>query len=68
MSHGGDRARDNLVDALAQYIDEHGYSPTVRELAETVGLSPSAVHMHLEVLRGRGAVTGGHSPRTLRPA
>ena len=33
---------------LADYVDEHGYPPTVREIGDAVGLaSPSTVHAHL---------------------
>jgi repressor LexA len=34
---------------LAEYVDAHGYPPTVREIGDAVGLaSPSTVHAHLE--------------------
>jgi repressor LexA len=40
---------------LAQYVDEHGYPPTVREIGEAVGLaSPSTVHAHLANLERAG--------------
>jgi repressor LexA len=33
---------------LVEYVDRHGYPPTVREIGEAVGLaSPSTVHAHL---------------------
>ena len=33
---------------LAEYVDAHGYPPTVREIGDAVGLaSPSTVHAHL---------------------
>jgi repressor LexA len=33
---------------LVEYVDRHGYPPTVREIGEAVGLaSPSRVHAHL---------------------
>ena len=33
---------------LVEYVDGHGYPPTVREIGEAVGLaSPSTVHAHL---------------------
>ena len=32
---------------LAEYVDAHGYPPTVREIGDAVGLaSPSTVHAH----------------------
>jgi repressor LexA len=40
---------------LAQYVDSHGYPPTVREIGDAVGLaSPSTVHAHLANLERAG--------------
>jgi repressor LexA len=40
---------------LAEYVDEHGYPPTVREIGDAVGLaSPSTVHAHLANLERVG--------------
>jgi repressor LexA len=40
---------------LAQYVDDHGYPPTVREIGDAVGLaSPSTVHAHLANLERAG--------------
>ncbi len=42
---------------LTQYVDEHGYPPTVREIGEAVGLaSPSTVHAHLANLERAGLI------------
>jgi repressor LexA len=40
---------------LVEYVDLHGYPPTVREIGEEVGLaSPSTVHAHLANLERAG--------------
>jgi repressor LexA len=40
---------------LVDYVDRHGYPPTVREIGEAVGLaSPSTVHAHLANLERGG--------------
>ena len=40
---------------LAEYVDSHGYPPTVREIGDAVGLaSPSTVHAHLANLERAG--------------
>ena len=40
---------------LTEYVDRHGYPPTVREIGEAVGLaSPSTVHAHLANLQRAG--------------
>ena len=44
-----------ILDYLREFIDEHGYPPTVREIGEAVGLSsPSTVHAHLAQLERAG--------------
>jgi repressor LexA len=43
---------------LVDYVDGHGYPPTVREIGEAVGLaSPSTVHAHLANLERAGLLT-----------
>jgi len=40
---------------LVEYVDDHGYPPTVREIGDAVGLaSPSTVHAHLANLERGG--------------
>ena len=42
---------------LVEYVDDHGYPPTVREIGEHVGLaSPSTVHAHLANLERSGLI------------
>ena len=66
---------------LAQYVDDHGYPPTVREIGDAVGLaSPSTVHAHLANLERAGLLrrdptkpraielVGRRKPETLAPA
>ena len=47
--------QQEIWDFLADYVDRHGYPPTVREIGEAVGLaSPSTVHAHLANLERAG--------------
>jgi repressor LexA len=47
--------QQEIWDFLAEYVDRHGYPPTVREIGEAVGLaSPSTVHAHLANLERAG--------------
>jgi len=44
-----------ILDYLREFVDDHGYPPTVREIGEAVGLrSPSTVHAHLAQLERAG--------------
>jgi repressor LexA len=44
-----------IFDFVSEYVREHGYPPTVREIGEAVGLaSPSTVHAHLANLERAG--------------
>lgn len=66
----GDEVRDDIIDFIVWYIGKHGYSPTVREIGQGVGLrSPSSVHAHLVKLQNDGRIetdAGFNSPRAIR--
>jgi repressor LexA len=47
--------QQQIWDFLVDYVDDHGYPPTVREIGDAVGLaSPSTVHAHLANLERAG--------------
>jgi repressor LexA len=47
--------QQEILQFLGQYVDDHGYPPTVREIGDAVGLaSPSTVHAHLANLERLG--------------
>ncbi len=47
--------QQQIWNYLVEYVDRHGYPPTVREIGEQVGLaSPSTVHAHLANLERAG--------------
>src|SRR5712691_8673883 len=47
--------QQEIWDFLVDYVDRHGYPPTVREIGGAVGLaSPSTVHAHLGNLERAG--------------
>jgi len=49
------RRQQEIWDFLVDYVDRHGYPPTVREIGDAVGLaSPSTVHAHLANLERAG--------------
>ncbi len=65
--HDAER-RQRILDCIAQTVEERGYPPSVREIADAVGLaSTSAVHHHLIALERDGLLERGtHSSRALR--
>ena len=49
------KARYGVLIALAAYIQENGYCPSIRELAEELDVrSHSSVHFHLDSLHNEG--------------
>ena len=65
--HDAER-RQRILDCIARTVEERGYPPSVREIADAVGLaSTSAVHHHLIALERDGLLErGSHSSRALR--
>ena len=54
MPRTSDKA-DKIVDYVNQFILEHGYSPSVREIGAAVGLrSTASVSYHLQALQAKG--------------
>ncbi len=46
-----------IVDFIAQYIQKNGYAPTLREIADAIGVSSLAtVHEHLEALDRKNVI------------
>lgn len=59
--------QDQIYQFICKEVDEKGYPPSVREIAEAVGLSsPSTVHTHLQILEDKGYIRRDLSkPRAL---
>src|SRR5207253_11088334 len=46
-----------ILEFILSTVEARGYPPSVREIAEAVGLaSPSTVHAHLEALQSKGYI------------
>ena len=51
----GQKIRDEIVRKIIEYIEEHGYPPTNREICQMTGLkSTSSVSHYLSVLFAEG--------------
>jgi repressor LexA len=57
--HGLTSRQRDVIDAIVGFRREHQYGPSVRDIAEAIGLGPSGVHHHLKVLRQKGWLSGG---------
>lgn len=66
----GEEVRSKILEAIVLYFKEHGYSPTVREIAYMVGLkSTASVQSHLIRMLKDGMIetdTGIGTPRAIR--
>ena len=58
------KKQEQILDYIKQYIQATGYAPTLKEIAEAIGVSSLAtVHEHLESLENKGLIKrkGGKS-------
>ena len=63
-----DDSKQRVLDAVILFFENHGYSPTIREICDMTGLtSTSTVHHHIERLVNAGKLNMGEygSPRTI---
>lgn len=60
-------SQHKIIEAIRVHTDAHHHAPTTRELADVLGIAPSAVHGTLVRLRTMGLVTWSEGQaRTLR--
>lgn len=51
------KRQKQILDFIKQYIEKYGYSPTLAEIAEAIGVSSLAtVHEHLQALVHKGVI------------
>lgn len=49
--------QQELYETIKEFIDEHTYSPTIRELCELMGgKSPGTIHPGLKILKRKGYI------------
>ncbi|NLI12956.1 LexA family protein [Pelotomaculum propionicicum] len=49
-------SNQDLLNAIKNYTERHGYSPTIRELSKITGAGVGTVHKHLNELLYGGYV------------
>lgn len=68
LKEHGKELRERMYQFILKYIDDMGYSPTVREIGNAVGLkSKSSVYSHLTQLEIEGRIESKpYCPRTIK--
>ena len=61
------RRQEDALNFIKSYIVSHGYPPTVREIATSIGVSsPATVQAHLDSLANKGYIKkGSNKNRTI---
>ena len=66
----GEEIRFKMKEKIIEYMCEHGYAPSVREIGEMVGLkSSSSIQSHLMLMFEQGMLESDgefRSPRAIR--
>lgn len=47
LAEKGKKIREEMLQAIIEYIEQHGYPPTTREIGEMVGLKALLLSMHI---------------------
>ena len=56
------KRQEDALRFIKTYIVSHGYPPTVREIAENIGVSsPATVQAHLDCLANKGYIKKGNN-------
>jgi repressor LexA len=63
----GQHRREQMLDFIRAYRGSHGYSPTMQEIADSLGMSGlNGVARHLKLLEAAGRIrTTAHIPRSI---
>lgn len=56
MNDGGDWQRHRILGFLREFAQREGYSPSYREIGESLGIAVSTVSYHLGLLRAEGSL------------
>lgn len=63
------KKQEQILNIVTKYIEENGYSPTVRDICKEAGLnSPATVYQHLKLLKEKGYIkSDNNKQRTIKP-
>lgn len=62
------RKQRELTDWIAQFVYDHGYPPTQREMAQGMGVTVGSINSRIDRAVLAGLLTRGEGPRTVMPA
>ncbi len=62
----GQRMRAEICRFVPAFTTEHGYPPTITEIAAHLQISVRSTHRHVHRLLDEGRLSVGPGPRTLR--
>jgi SOS-response transcriptional repressor LexA len=66
IAHGRD-VREQIVDFVVEYMQEHGWSPSYEEISEALGIrNRSTIFKHLHILERENRIVLGGGPRQIR--
>ena len=61
------KRQEEVLEFIAKYLQEHGYSPTIREVASHFSISVKGADDHLKALKKKGLLRqGDNKPRTMK--
>lgn len=70
LKQQGEETREKILKSIVSYIEEHGYSPSVRDICDMTGLkSTSTIKSHLDRMFRDGLLEtdcGIGTPRAIR--
>lgn len=70
MNKVGEKRREQIRDFIVEYNQEHGYGPSLAEIAEGIYISSSSsIHNHINVMLANGMLETDAelgTPRALR--
>ena len=54
LTEHGNEIRRQMLEYIGQYISEHGYAPSNKEIADAIQIAPSCVWQHMNILLAQG--------------
>lgn len=59
-------AQERTLCFIVDYVEEHGWPPTLQEIADGTGVAKSTTFAHIRRLQQKGYLVVGRGPRALR--